>query len=243
MPRYFFEISYNGTDFVGWQKQARGSTVQGNIENALSKLCSMKQIPITGCGRTDSGVHAKKYFFHADFDEYIDESQFKYKLNLMLQNSVAIHKIFHVSNDLHARFNAKRRTYKYFIHFQKDVFKKESSWWISQELDLELMTKAGHLLIGKKDFEAFSKKHTDVKTHICSVTKADFILNDNELIFEISANRFLRNMVRAIVGTIIEVGLHKITIQEFQDIITSKARQNASASAPAMGLFLWDVVY
>ena len=105
------------------------------------------------------------------------------------------------------------------------------------------MKKAGHLLIGKKDFEAFSKKHTDVKTHICSVTKADFILNDNELIFEISANRFLRNMVRAIVGTIIEVGLHKITIQEFQDIIASKARQNASASAPAMGLFLWDVVY
>lgn len=243
MPRYFFEISYKGTDFVGWQKQAKGSTVQGNIENALSKLCSMKPISITGCGRTDTGVHAKKYFFHADFEEYINESQFKFKLNLMLENSIAIHKILLVSDDLHARFNAKQRTYKYFIHFEKNVFKKESSWWISQDLDLDLMKKAGNLLIGKKDFEAFSKKHTDVKTHICTLTKADFILKDNELIFEISANRFLRNMVRAIVGTLIEVGLHKITIQEFKDIIASKARQNAAASAPALGLFLWDVEY
>lgn len=243
MPRYFFEISYEGTNFLGWQKQAKGSTVQGSIESALSKLCSMKPISIMGCGRTDTGVHAKKYFFHTDLDEEIDHSQFRFKLNLMLEKTISIHKIFQVTDDLHARFNAVKRTYKYFIHFQKDAFKENSSWWISQDLDLVLMNKAAKLLIGKMDFEAFSKKHTDVKTHICTVTKAGFILNDNELIFEISANRFLRNMVRAIVGTLVEVGLHKISLEEFQDIIASKHRQNAAASAPAFGLFLWDVSY
>lgn len=243
MPRYFFEISYEGTNFLGWQKQAKGTTIQGNIENSLSKLCSMKPTSIMGCGRTDSGVHAKKYFFHVDLAEEIDEAQFRFKLNLMLDNTIAVHKIFRVSDDLHARFNAVKRTYKYFIHFQKDAFKENNSWWISQNLDLELMNKAGSLLIGEMDFEAFSKKHADVKTHICTVTKADFILNGNELIFEISANRFLRNMVRAIVGTLVEVGLHKISLKEFQEIIASKSRQNAAASAPASGLFLWDISY
>jgi tRNA pseudouridine38-40 synthase len=243
MPRYFFEISYEGTNFLGWQKQAKGATVQGNIESALSKLYSMQPIPIMGCGRTDTGVHAKKYIFHADLKEKINEAQLKFKLNLMLDKKIAIHRIFLVTDDLHARFNAELRTYKYFIHFQKDAFKKDSSWWISQKLDVELMKRAGELLLGTMDFEAFSKKHTDVKSHICTVTKADFILNDNALIFEISANRFLRNMVRAIVGTLIEVGLHKINLKEFEQIIASKSRQNAAASAPASGLFLWDVLY
>ena len=243
MPRYFFQISYEGTNFLGWQKQAKGATVQSSIEDSLSKLCSMKPISIIGCGRTDTGVHAKKYFFHVDLKEKVDTSQFKFKLNLMLEKTISIHKIFQVSDNLHARFNAKLRTYKYFIHFKKDAFKQHNSWWISQDIDLELMNKAAVLLIGKMDFEAFSKKHTDVKTHICTITKADFTSIDNGIVFEISANRFLRNMVRAILGTLIEVGLHKVSLEEFQQIITSKSRQNAAASAPASGLFLWDVVY
>ena len=243
MPRYFFEISYKGTNFIGWQKQAKGSTVQSNIEGALSKLCSMEPISIIGCGRTDTGVHAKKYFFHVDLNEKVDTSQFKFKLNLMLEKTIAIHKIFQVSDDLHARFNAKLRTYKYFIHFEKDPLKKDISWWISQDIDLDLMNKAAGLLVGTMDFEAFSKKHTDVKTHICTIQKAHFTFKDNEIVFEISANRFLRNMVRAIVGTLIQVGLNKISLEEFQQIIASKSRQNAAASAPASGLFLWDVVY
>mgnify|MGYP001330093793 CR=1 FL=1 len=243
MPRYFFEISYQGTNFLGWQKQEKGATVQSSIEVALSKLFSMEPISIMGCGRTDTGVHAKKYFFHVDLKEKINTSQFKVKLNLMLEKTIAIHKIFEVSDDLHARFNAKLRTYKYFIHVEKDVFKKDKSWWISKDIDLELMNKAAGLLVGEMDFEAFSKKHTDVKTHICKISKAHFTRNDNEIIFEISANRFLRNMVRAIVGTIVEVGLNKKSLHEFKNIIASKSRQNAAASAPALGLFLWDVVY
>ena len=243
MPRYFFEISYDGTHYLGWQKQTKGCTVQGNIENALSKLCSMKPVSIMGCGRTDTGVHAKKYFFHTDFDTQIDVAEYRYKLNIMLDKTIAVHDIFPVSDDFHARFNAIQRTYKYFIHFYKDAFKENKSWWISQELDLTQMKKAAKLLIGEIDFEAFAKKHTDVKTHICAVTKADFILKDGGLIFEISANRFLRNMVRSVVGTLIEVGQKKMSVEEFRQIIDSKSRQNAGASAPAAGLFLWDVVY
>ena len=243
MPRYFFEISYDGTHFLGWQKQAKGSTVQGNIESALSKLCSMKPVSIMGCGRTDTGVHAKKYFFHTDLDTQIDVAQHKYKLNIMLDKTIAVHNIFAVPDDLHARFNAIQRTYKYFIHFYKDAFKENKSWWISQELDLAQMKKAAKLLIGEIDFEAFAKKHTDVKTHICAVTKADLFLKDGGLIFEISANRFLRNMVRSVVGTLIEVGLKKMSVEEFRQVIASKSRKNARASAPAAGLFLWNVVY
>ena len=161
----------------------------------------------------------------------------------MLDKTIAVHDIFPVSDDFHARFSAIQRTYKYFIHFYKDAFKENKSWWISQELDLAQMKKAAKLLIGEIDFEAFAKKHTDVKTHICAVTKADLFLKDGGLIFEISANRFLRNMVRSVVGTLIEVGLKKMSVEEFRKVIASKSRQNTGASAPAAGLFLWDVVY
>lgn len=243
MPRYFFEISYEGTNFFGWQKQPQDLSVQGCIEEELSKLFSLKKISIMGCGRTDTGVHAKKYYFHTDFNTKIDTNQFIFKLNHMLPKSISIHKIFEVDKDFHARFNAQLRTYKYFIHGKKDPFKAVSSWWITQSLDIELMNLAGEMLIGTHDFESFSKTNTEVKTHICSVKKAQFTTNGNNLIFEISANRFLRNMVRAIVGTLIEVGLKKINLEDFKNIIDSKSRQRAAASAPAEGLFLWDISY
>ena len=243
MPRYFFEISYEGTNFLGWQKQLQTPTVQGCIEDALSKLFSLKKISIMGCGRTDTGVHAKKYYFHTDLSEKIDENQFIFKLNLILPKSISIHKIVKVDKDLHARFNAELRTYKYFIHGLKDPFKSNVSWWIKRALDIEAMNKAAKMLIGTYDFETFSKTSTDVKTHICSVKKAQFTMHENNLVFEISANRFLRNMVRAIVGTLVEVGLQKIKPEEFQSIINAKSRQKAASSAPAEGLFLWDVLY
>lgn len=243
MPRYFFEASYEGTDFLGWQKQTQEPTIQGSIEKEIGKLCSLKTIPITGCGRTDTGVHAKTYFFHADFEMEIDTTHFIFKLNLMLPKSISIQNIFKVEEDMHARFSAKLRTYRYFIHQEKDPFKTTSSWWITQNLDVDKMRKAAKLLKGTLDFEAFSKKHTDVNNHICSVKEALLFENKNELVFEISANRFLRNMVRAIVGTLIEIGTNKMSIDEFQRVIDSKSRQQAGASAPSTGLFLWDISY
>ena len=243
MNRYFFEISYDGKDFFGWQSQPNESTVQDTIENALYNLCSLKQVPIVGCGRTDTGVHAKKYFFHADLNLKMSPTDFVYKLNAMLPKSIAVHKIQEVDPKLHARFNAELRTYRYFIHSKKDPFKKSFSCMISQSLDTNKMQEAANLLIGGKDFEAFSKKHTDVKNHICKVSNASISVFDNEIVFEISANRFLRNMVRAIVGTLVEVGLNKLSLEDFKNIIASKNRQKAAASAPAEGLYLWDVVY
>lgn len=243
MNRYFFEISYDGKDFFGWQSQPTEPTVQDTIENALYKLCSLTQVPIVGCGRTDTGVHAKKYFFHANLNLKMSTIDFMYKLNAMLPKSIAVNNIQEVVPKLHARFNAELRTYRYFIHSKKDPFKKSFSWMISQSLDTNKMQEAANLLIGNKDFEAFSKKHTDVKNHMCTVSKASLSVFENEIVFEISANRFLRNMVRAIVGTLVEVGLNKLSLEDFKKIIASKDRQKAAASAPANGLYLWDVVY
>ena len=243
MNRYFFEISYDGTNFFGWQIQPTERTVQGTIEDVLFKLCSLKHIQIVGCGRTDTGVHAKKYFFHADMELKMDEEKFMYKLNCMLPQSISVQSLQQVNNNLHARFDAKLRTYRYFIHPKKDPFKKSFSWFISQSLDFELMQKAANTLIGTQDFEAFSKKHTDVKSHICNVSNACFLDQKQGVVFEISANRFLRNMVRAIVGTLIEVGLRKLSIEDFQKILDSRDRQKAAASAPSEGLYLWDVIY
>ena len=243
MKRYFFKISYKGTSFFGWQKQSAQISVQETIEDNISKIKSHDEVSIVGCGRTDTGVHAREYFFHWDYKNEIDTEQIKYKLNKMLPESIAVQNVFNVRMDQHARFSAIQRTYRYFIHAEKDPFLTEQSWAITQALDIKKMNDAAQLLIGEKDFSSFAKTNTDVKHHICQIYHAQWFKQEKGFVFEIRANRFLRNMVRAIVGTCIEVGLHKLTLQEFEKIISVKDRIKASKSAPAQGLFLWKVEY
>ena len=243
MTRYFFEISYNGKNYHGWQRQANSVSVQETIESCFSKLYSNKDIGIIGCGRTDAGVHAKQYFFHVDLENSEDPIVFVFKLNRMLPESIFIKEMKSVESDLHARFAAKKRTYRYFIHPQKDPFKEELSWYFPQKIDVDQMNNAANFLLGEKDFCSFAKVHTDVKTTICSVYSAKWHTDANGLYFEISANRFLRNMVRAIVGTLLEVGAGKIHPEEIQTILSAKNRQEAAVSVPAHGLFLWEILY
>ncbi len=242
--RYAFEIAYNGNKFHGWQIQPNALSVQEEIEMQLSKLFGNIPVSIVGCGRTDAGVHASYYVFHADFElEIEDTEQLVYKLNKMLSEDVVVFNCCSVSNDFHARFSALLRTYHYFVSFQKKPFDKHC-YYLNQQLDFELMNNAAKQLLGTQDFTSFSKLHTDVKTNICTVKKAVWRQYDtNTWVFEICADRFLRNMVRAIVGTLIEVGMKKIDATEIQNIIDAKNRSEAKLSVPAKGLFLANVTY
>jgi tRNA pseudouridine38-40 synthase len=245
LKRYFIELSYNGKKFFGWQRQPRQISVQEEIETAITKLYSNKEISLVGCGRTDTGVHAKSYFLHVELphhDVLKDLNQFIIKLNKMLPASIVLHEIF--ESEKHARFDAKTRTYRYFIHFKKDPFINEQSWYFPQKLDIEKMNEAAKLLIGSKDFTSLSKLHTNVKTNICIVSNAEWKKeSENEWYFEISADRFLRNMVRATVGTLIDVGLGKTKPTDLISILDAKDRGAASSSVPAHGLFLWKIEY
>ena len=244
MQRYFLELAYDGTDYFGWQRQPNDISVQQVIEENLSKLHSNTLIKVMGCGRTDTGVHANHFILHADMPIVSDSDLFLNKLNKMLPNSIAIHKMFVVDEDKHARFDARARTYRYFIHREKNPFKANVSWNLKRPLDIEKMNEASKTLLGEQDFTSLSKKNTDVKTNICTVTKAEWIIQEDGLVyFEITANRFLRNMVRATVGTIVDIGLNKMQIEDFINILAEKDRRAASISAPAHGLFLWKVEY
>lgn len=243
MQRYFIEIAYRGTAYNGWQYQPNAPSVQETIERCFSKVFGNTSIPIVGCGRTDAGVHAKSYFFHVDLPQDWDEKHLCFKLNRMLPPDISTTKAHKVSSDLHARFHATKRTYRYFIHQKKDPFHLDQSWYFQQDLDMNAMNLAATRLLGTKDFVSFSKLHTVVKTNICTVFHAEWIQIEDQWYFEISANRFLRNMVRAIVGTLIEVGLGKLTIEDIDTIINAKDRSEAAVSVPAHGLFLWDIVY
>lgn len=243
MTRYFFEISYNGAPYFGWQQQVGQVSVQEVIQKDLQKLFQKEEIEIVGCGRTDKGVHAHNYFFHCDFTYEIDAENLVYKLNKMLPESISISSIFLVNSDLHARFSATKRTYRYFIHQQKNPFLSEFSTYFPHTVDLECMNIACKYLIGKQDFSSFAKVHTDVKTHICSVYKAHWFEHGNQLVFEISADRFLRNMVRAIVGTMLDIGTKKLMPEKLPEIIAQQNRSAASKSVSPNGLFLWKVEY
>ena len=243
MPRYFIEIAYNGADFHGWQKQPNAPSVQETIEKCLFKLFGQKEIPIVGCGRTDAGVHAKQYFFHLDLEQPLDETQFVYKLNRMFPKGIAAYSMREVSSELHARFDATKRTYRYFIHSHKNPFREDISWYFPYPLDLDKMNEAAKLLLGEKDFGSFAKAHTDVKTNICKVYAAQWLIDENGFYFEISANRFLRNMVRAIVGTLIDIGTGKLELSDIPKILAAKNRQEASLSVPGHALFLWKIDY
>lgn len=244
MQRYFINIAYDGTDFAGWQVQPKVSTVQGEIELRLTRLFSNQKVSIVGCGRTDSGVHASDFYFHVDIDEKFSTEHLRYKLNNMLPSSVAVYDILKVDKDAHARFDASQRTYRYYIHQQKDPFCVGYSWFYPKHLDIELMNIAAKELIGKKDFTSFSKLHTDVKTNICEVYQAEWIqVSDGKLYFEITANRFLRNMVRAVVGTLVEVGRGAIQPHDVKKVLEAKDRGEAGMSVPAHGLFLFGIKY
>lgn len=243
LQRYFIELSYDGTDYFGWQRQPKDISVQEVIEAQLTKLHSHNSVAVVGCGRTDTGVHAHHYMLHTDIPLVADLDQLQFKLNRMLPDSVAIHSISPVSNDWHARFSATARTYRYFVHQHKDPFASRKSWYFPQDLDVEAMNKAAKLLLGTQDFTSLSKLHTDVKTNICTVEKAAWTEEDSSLFFEITADRFLRNMVRATVGTLIEVGLGKIKPEEITSILEAKDRGAAATSVPPQGLFLWQIEY
>jgi tRNA pseudouridine38-40 synthase len=243
MPRYFFEISYNGTPFYGWQKQIGQLSVQEVIEKDIQKLFQKEKIEIVGCGRTDKGVHAKQYYFHVDLKSEIDNEKLVFKLNRMLPESVSVHSIYEVPGDLHARFSAKKRTYRYFIHQQKNPFLSQLSTYLPGHLNVEEMQKGCSFLLGTQDFSSFAKIHTDVKTHICTVHNARWFYEGEQLIFEITADRFLRNMVRAIVGTLVDIGMGKLTLEDLPKIIVQKNRSAASKSIGAEGLYLWKVEY
>jgi len=240
--RYFIELSYNGKAYHGWQNQPNAITVQQVLEEALSVLLNTK-IEVVGAGRTDSGVHASQMYAHVDVDVELDISTLSYKLNSFLPNDIAIHDIYKVKDEAHARFDATSRTYHYKISTKKNVFNNDFAYQLQLSLDFEKMNEACKILLQYKDFQCFSKSNTDVKTYNCNIMEAKWVKEHNELIFIITADRFLRNMVRAIVGTMINIGLGKIEVKDLISIIESKNRSEAGYSVPAHGLYLIQIVY
>ncbi len=241
--RYFIELAYNGTRFHGWQVQPNATSVQQSLEYALSTICREK-IDVTGAGRTDTGVHASYFVAHFDSENpELDTPSFVNKLNSFLNADIAVFKLTKVADGAHARFDAASRTYRYFINQAKDPFGQETSWYFKYPLDVGRMNGACEILLGIHDFTSFSKLHTDVKTNICNVMDARWERNGNQLVFEIKADRFLRNMVRAIVGTMVLAGQGRITPDYIDQVIELKDRAAAGASVPPEGLFLTDISY
>jgi tRNA pseudouridine38-40 synthase len=240
--RYFIELSYNGKKYHGWQIQPDVISVQEKLNLAVSTILQQK-IEVVGAGRTDTGVHAMKMFAHFNVDKVLN-GDVVFKLNSILPNDITVYKVFLVDEEKHARFNALSRSYEYRVWMGRNPFLLDFSWQIhSQELNLSKMNQASSLLLEYTDFQTFSKVKTDVYTFNCDVTAAYWKQEGNQLIFYISANRFLRNMVRAIVGTLVDVGLGKISVADFRDIIESKNRGKAGLSVPAKGLFLTNIKY
>jgi tRNA pseudouridine38-40 synthase len=240
--RYFIELSYNGKAYHGWQNQPKSISVQEIIEDSLSKLLS-DTIAIVGAGRTDAGVHASQMFAHFDTEETFIEKDLVYKLNSFLPKDIAIHTIFKVKPDAHARFDALSRTYVYRITLKKNVFTFDNVFYLKHDLNIDKMNEACKVLFQYKDFQCFSKTKTDVKTFDCDIMKAEWFFKDDELHFIIKADRFLRNMVRAIVGTMINIGVGKLNVEDLHTIIASKNRSEAGFSVPAHALYLIEVSY
>ena len=241
--KYFIELAFKGTKYHGWQRQPDAISVQEVVENALSKLLN-QTVAIVGAGRTDAGVHAKQIYAHFETQKTFDIDNLKNRLNAFLCNDINILSIFKVNNNAHARFDAISRSYEYQIWEGKNPFLIETTWQIkTKKLDVHKMNEAALLLLNYTDFKCFSKSKTDVFTYNCNITVAKWIKNGNLLTFQITANRFLRNMVRAIVGTLYEIGIHKKTKDDLIKIIESKDRSKAGISVPAQGLFLTAVEY
>jgi tRNA pseudouridine38-40 synthase len=247
MPRYFIQLAYNGSAFNGWQIQDNTpNTVQQELQDKLSMILS-EVIKVVGCGRTDTGVHAKDYYAHFDSEKvylHLPESNVIYKLNKVLPFEIAVKQIYSVKDEANARFDAEFRTYEYYLHSFKNPFLTNSSLLVYGDLNFEAMNVAANYLLSVSDFTSFSKINPQTKTNICNVVHAKWIaLNDNEYVFTITANRFLQNMVRAIVGTLLEVGKGKISFGDFKQIIESKRRSNAGMSVAGHALYLSEIQY
>lgn len=241
--RYFVELQYDGAAYCGWQRQPDAETVQGVIEQRLSMLRRVTT-EIVGAGRTDTGVNASFYVAHFDSDEAVDCAQLAYKLNKVLPDDIAILRIYEVEGDKHARFDAKQREYTYFLTPHKSPFRRFSAWYFAVDLDVESMNRAATALLRYDDFTSFAKLNSNNKTNICHISHAQWVVESGGVLrFTIRADRFLRNMVRAIVGTLVDVGRGRYTVEQFEDIIRSKDLSRSSAGAPACGLFLSDVRY
>lgn len=241
--RYFIKISYNGTHYHGWQIQPGVSTVQQILNQDLSLLLG-EDIRVTGCGRTDTGVHARMFYAHMDCVRNLaDDQDFLLRINSKLPGDIAMHSFLPVRAEAHSRFDAISRTYEYHIRRRKEVFNTDQSHYIYGKLDFSSMQMAADMLKAYTDFTSFSKVDTDTKTNNCKIHKAQWDITEDTMIFTIQADRFLRNMVRAIVGTLLDLGFGRINLDGFQHIIDSKNRSNAGTSVPAKGLFLTDVQY
>lgn len=240
--RYFIELSYNGKNYHGWQIQPNAISVQEVLEEALSTILRVKT-SVVGAGRTDAGVHASQIFAHFDVDAVLDANEMVYKLNSILPKSIAVRNVFRVPDDAHARFHATKRSYQYKIITHKDPFLHEYTHLIKQPLAVDKMNEAAKILLDYTNFKCFSKVKTEVNTFNCDITFAEWTYDNEQLVFSISADRFLRNMVRAIVGTLLHVGLGKIEVNTIHDIIKSEDRGEAGVSVPAQGLYLTEVCY
>jgi tRNA pseudouridine38-40 synthase len=242
--RYFIELAYDGTNYHGWQVQPNAVAVQELLDKALTTLLR-QPVETTGCGRTDTGVHAKDFFAHLDVEVVDDKPSTidKRSLNALLPHDIAIKSIIPIHAGAHARFDATLRSYEYHIHFEKNPFLNGYSWLLRDKPDLELMNRAAAIVMEYTDFSCFSKSNTQVKTNNCKIAKAEWVETENGIVFHISADRFLRNMVRAIVGTLLMVGKGEMQPEDIRQIIESKNRSNAGMSVPACGLYLTEIKY
>lgn len=242
MHRYFLDIAYNGTAYHGWQIQENAHTVQAELQKCLSTVLRT-DVEIMGSGRTDTGVHATHQVAHFDLTEVLNDEQLVYKLNSFLPKDISIQSIRKVNEEAHTRFDATERSYQYFIHPAKSPFLENLSYYYPKVVDLTLMNEAAEKLLGEQNFESFSKVKTEVNTFICTIKEARWEKQNDSIVFHVTANRFLRGMVRAVVGTLLDVGLGKLTVTDFVKIIESKDRKKAGRAVPAHGLYLTRVVY
>jgi tRNA pseudouridine38-40 synthase len=242
MKRYFINIAYQGSNYHGWQIQTNANSIQAEINKALTTILQ-DDIKVVGAGRTDTGVHAKELFAHFEATITLDLNALQYKLNSFLPDDISINDIFEVKEDMHARFSATFRTYQYHITTTKNPFLADTAFYFPYELDIEIMNSVAKAIMQHTDFSCFSKSNTDTYTNDCKITEAYWKKENDQLIFTITANRFLRNMVRAIVGTLLEVGQGKLNEEDVEKIIASKNRSEAGQSVAAHGLFLTKVGY
>lgn len=244
MKRYFIDFAYDGTAYHGWQIQPNGTSVQEVLQECLARLLRMPGLGVVGAGRTDTGVHARHMTAHFDCETELDCTQVAYRLNRMLPRDISVYGLREVAPDMHARFSAVARTYHYYIHTDKNPFLRHYSCRMHYDLDFALMNEAARHLLEVRDFGSFCKAGSDVKTTLCEVTEAEWV-RDGECAwhFRVTANRFLRNMVRAMVGTLIDVGRHRITLDQFKNIVASGSRSSAGESMPGNALFLEEVKY
>jgi tRNA pseudouridine38-40 synthase len=240
--RYFIELSYNGTDYHGWQLQKNALTVQQVVNTALETVLRYP-IETVGSGRTDAGVHAFQQFCHVDLNQVVDTGNVIYKLNSLLPNDIVIRSMLKVSDSAHARFDAVSRSYQYHISTTKDPFGIGMSYYFRQQISVPLITEACSVLLGEKNFKSFCKRKASVDHYNCCLTEACWEVNNDKHCFHVSANRFLRGMVRALVGTLLDVGTEKINLDQFQQVISAEDRRQAGRAVPPGGLFLTKVVY